>query len=162
MIRHRRTSLAPYLFIAPNILLVLIFAFYPLAYNLILSTQDWSLKGTQFAGLDNYIKILQDAVFWDAVRNTLYYTIGVVPPTVILALIVAVGLNRPIGGRFALRSAYLLPNMISWVVVGLVWKWIFSAIRRYLLNPILKLGQKTKRHPEPAPVPAMVRQEVES
>jgi ABC-type sugar transport system permease subunit len=124
---RRRANWVPYLFIAPNILLVLIFSFYPLVYNFILSTQEWSLKGTKFVAFDNYVKLWQDSVFWTAVGNTIFFTFGVVPPTVVLALAIAIGLNRQIWGRLALRSAYLLPNMISWVVVGLIWKWLFSA-----------------------------------
>jgi len=124
---RRRANWVPYLFIAPNILLVLIFSFYPLVYNFILSTQEWSLKGTKFVAFDNYVKLWHDSVFWTAVGNTIFFTIGVVPPTVVLALAIAIGLNRQIWGRLALRSAYLLPNMISWVVVGLIWKWLFSA-----------------------------------
>ncbi len=134
---HPRRKLAPYLFVAPNILLVLTFAFYPLLYNVVLSFQDWRLEGWRFAGLGNYLKLWTDDVFGVAVRNTIYYTAGAVPPTVILALAVAVGLNRPFWGRLAIRSAYLLPNMISWVVVGLIWKWIFSA-HYGILNAFLK------------------------
>jgi len=64
----RRRKLAPYLFVAPNILLVLTFAFYPLVYNVVLSFQDWRLEGWRFVGLGNYLKLWTDDVFWVAVQ----------------------------------------------------------------------------------------------
>ncbi len=63
------------------------------------------------------------------------------------------------------RALHTLSANLIVLLVGLHlalhWKWIASATRRYLLNPVLSLGQKTKRRPEPALVPVMVRQEVE-
>jgi hypothetical protein len=72
----------------------------------------------------------------------------------------------PASRDFVWRALHSLSANLTVLTLGLHvalhWKWIFSAARRYLLNPILSLGGKTKHQPRPAPVPAMVRQEVES
>ena len=72
----------------------------------------------------------------------------------------------PASRDFVWRALHTLSADLTVLIVGLHvalhWKWIASTTRRYFLNPILNLGQKTKRHPGPASVPVMVRQEVES
>jgi ABC-type sugar transport system permease subunit len=93
------------------------------------SLHNWSILQveTPFVGLANYAGLLQDDRFWNALRNTLYYTIGAVPITTILALAVALGVNERIPASKLLRSAYFLPGISSLAVMGLVWT--------YLVNP---------------------------
>jgi multiple sugar transport system permease protein len=126
----------PYLFLLPQLLLVGLFALYPLLYNLLLSFKEEGMFPQGFVGLDQYVLILQDEIFWTALRNTLYYTLGTVPLTVGVSLIAAFGLNQPIRGKNILRTIYLFPNLISWVVAGLLWQWMYS--NNYgILNQVL-------------------------
>src|SRR5205814_9988725 len=99
-----------YLFIAPNLLLFLVFTLFTWGFLLFLSFNNWSLIGARsFIGLDNYSRALGDEVFWIALRNTAVYAILVVVPISALALLLAVLVtqNIPLVGVF--RSAYYLP-----------------------------------------------------
>jgi ABC-type sugar transport system permease subunit len=124
--RFNREFFTPYLFLLPQILLVGIFALYPLLYNLLLSFQDEGMFSRGFVGLDEYVEIFADPIFWIALRNTLYYTVGTVPLTAGLALLAAFGLNQSIRGQRILRAIYLAPYLISWVVCGVLWQWMYS------------------------------------
>lgn len=132
--------LAPYLFIAPNILVVLLFAIYPLVQNVLTSLTDSS---GGFAGLDNYTGMLSDEGFMSSLRNTLFYTILVVPVTVALSLLVAVGLNRIMPLKRTIRAAFLLPYLLSWSVSGLVWRQMFSTDNGIINSALSAVGLPT-------------------
>lgn len=141
--RRRRTGaprLAPYLFIAPNILVVLLFAIYPLVQNVLTSLTDG--QGS-FVGLDNYATMTSDEGFMSSVRNTLFYTILVVPVTVALSLLVALGLNRVMPLKRTIRAAFLLPYLLSWSVSGLVWRQMFSTDNGIINSILSALGLPT-------------------
>lgn len=124
--RHR-TLLAPYLFIAPNVAVITVFMFVPIVYAFYVSTTEWSLIGTpRFVGAENYQNLLVDEKFWQSLGHTLVYTIGTVPTSIALGLLVAVWLNRRLPGRTLLRSVYFVPVVISLVAVGLVAAWMFN------------------------------------
>jgi multiple sugar transport system permease protein len=116
----------PYLFLLPQLILVGTFSLYPFIYNLILSFQEFEFLGNRFVGLANYTQLFMDPVFQQTFRNTLVYSLGTVPLTTALALLAAVGLNQKIRGRFLFRTVYLFPNLVSWVVIGLIWQWMYS------------------------------------
>ncbi len=117
---------APHLFLLPQLVLVGAFSLYPFLYNILLSIEDFGLAGSRFVGLDNYRRLLSDPVFWVAMKNTAYYTLLTVPPTTALALLAAVGLNQRLRGMAFFRTLYLFPNLVSWVVIGLIWQWMYS------------------------------------
>jgi hypothetical protein len=86
---------AGYLFLLPNIIGFLIFVLGPALASLILSFYDWNLFNTpNFVGVGNYVKILHDNTFWQSLFNTIYFTIGSVPFSIVLSLILAVALNQ--------------------------------------------------------------------
>lgn len=132
-----KPRLAPYLFVLPNVAIVVALALYPFAYNLYLSTQRWRPGSSSFVGLENYLRLLGDPVFHQSVLNNLVYMAGVVPLTLILSLLVAIGLNEKIPARSALRSLYFLPYLFSWSVAGIIWRWIYSS-NYGILNIILE------------------------
>jgi multiple sugar transport system permease protein len=120
-----RPGIAPYLFIAPNILVVVLFAIYPLIQN-VLTSLTASGSFDDFVGVDNYVEMLSDEGFMASLKNTLFYTVLVVPVTVALSLLVAVGLNRVMPFKKTIRAAFLLPYLLSWSVSGLVWRQMFG------------------------------------
>ncbi|RGB70047.1 MULTISPECIES: carbohydrate ABC transporter permease [Oscillospiraceae] len=136
--RRKKISLIPYLFIAPNMILFLTFMIVPLFYTIYISLTKWNILGTPvFIGLENYQKLLTSKVFWRSVWNTVYYTLGTVPTSMVLALGLAVILNKRIPFRVFFRSALFIPVVISMVVTGILWSWIFNAdygILNYLLS----------------------------
>jgi ABC-type sugar transport system permease subunit len=79
-----------------------------------------------FVGLGNYVDMLQDQEFLRAFYNTGLYTVGTVPTSIALGLLVALGLNRRLPGRTLLRSIFFVPVIISLVAVALTAAWIFN------------------------------------
>lgn len=136
----KANRIAPYLFVLPNILVVLLFAIYPLVANFITSFTDGSVGNATFVGFDNYYNAAHDPSFWISLKNTLYYTVLLVPPTILLSLLIAIGLNRAIPMKNTIRAIYLLPYLLSWSVIGLIWRWIFSSNYGILNNILANFG----------------------
>jgi multiple sugar transport system permease protein len=117
----------PYLFIAPNVLVFSAFIFLPLLGAVYVSFHRWTLIGVpEFIGLGNYIRIPQDPQFWQALGNTLLYTILTVPASMALGLLVAMGLNRDLPARALLRSLFFVPLVVSGVATGVTAAWLFN------------------------------------
>lgn len=126
-LRRNQKLLAPYLFIAPNVTVIAVFMFVPIVFAFYMSLTEWSLIGTpRFVGIDNYRELAVDPQFWQALYHTILYTLGTVPVSIALGLLVAVWLNRKLPGRTLLRSIYFVPVIISLVAVGLVAAWMFN------------------------------------
>jgi multiple sugar transport system permease protein len=133
--------LLPYLFITPNLIVFIAFMFIPIVFALYVSLTQWTLIGaSQFIGFDNYVKMLGEGQFWEALRNTAVYTLGVVPTSMVLGLAAAVLLNRKLPARTFLRSVYFMPVVISGVAVALIGEWMFND-QYGIINAVLgKLG----------------------
>lgn len=124
---RNQKRLVPYVFIAPNMIVFTVFVFVPILFAFYISLNEWSLIGTpQFVGLGNYVEMLGDGQFWRALYNTLVYTIGTVPGSIALGLVVAIGLNRKLPGLALLRSLFFVPVVISLVAVALIASWMFN------------------------------------
>jgi alpha-1,4-digalacturonate transport system permease protein len=147
--RQRRGKLtgrriAPYLFLIPNMTVFGLFTIWPAINGFRISLYD-SNNGRTFeaVGFKNYRRIVDDPRFSDVVRNTLTFVIAYVAVVTILATILAMLLDAQRRGRGPLRAAYFLPVVISPVVVGLVWSWMFTR-RTGIVNSVLEdigLGQ---------------------
>jgi len=87
----------------------------------------------------NYIKALTDPDFHLAMRNTIYYGLVTVPGQMIIAMIVAVLLDRKLKGRVIYRALYFLPVVTSWVVVSFIFKYLYNqqGLSNYILNDLL-------------------------
>ncbi|MEJ3653219.1 sugar ABC transporter permease [Actinomycetes bacterium KLBMP 9759] len=127
--RRRHPQLAaPWLFIAPSLALFTVFAFAPIAISVVLSFQDVAVfGGGRFTGVDNYTEAVTTPLFWTSVQNTVVFTLGTVPTSTAIGLLLAVLLNRRLPGRGLIRGLYFLPMVVSGVAVSLVMAWIFNA-----------------------------------
>ena len=113
--------------IAPAVLLVVAFTFYPYIYALWSSIRVVSpLLPPAFAGLKNYKAVITSIYFLRAVRNTLIFTAASVPITVLLGLLTASLLNRRFFGDVALKALVLLPWAIPISISGVVWRGFFN------------------------------------
>lgn len=133
-----RDTIAAGLFLAPALILLGVFLFYPIAYLLYLSftTGSFTVSGIQWVGGRNYLRLFTDADFWQVIGNTIYFTIATVIPTIVIPLGLAVLLNRSIALRGLLRAAYFIPSITSLVAVGLAFRWLFQTdgpINNFLL-----------------------------
>jgi multiple sugar transport system permease protein len=117
------------LFLGPNLILFLIFTAFPILYGLALSFVHWNvLEPWSFVGMANYERFFTgDRLAGKVLWNTLYFTLGVLPPSMILSLLFAILLNQKIRGLGFWRGIYYLPMVTSAVAIGVVWKWVLSA-----------------------------------
>src|SRR5690625_2848096 len=111
--------LAGWLFIAPNLLGVLLFTFIPLASVVALSFTEWNLvsgfEGIEFVGLDNFWFVLQDPTFWRSLLITIAYAGVAVPLTLVVGLALSMALNRDLPGRGCCAPASSSPtSSTSW------------------------------------------------
>ena len=134
-----------FVFIAPALLLFLIFIFVPLFASLYLSfTQYNVLHPPQWVGLENFRQLLfHDPRFWKAFRNTVCYVVGVVPIGISTALLLAAALEELARGKQLFKVLYFIPTVTSVVAIAAVWKWLFAGEKFGLINyGLIRLGLK--------------------
>lgn len=125
---QRKKTLIAYSFIAPNFIGFFILTFLPIMFSFVLSVCEWDAGNTSqitFVGLSNFARMAKDSTFKISFKNTIYYTIGVVPATLILSLLLAMLMNCQIKGRTFFRSVVFFPYVASLVAVGVVWNALF-------------------------------------
>ena len=138
-VRAQRGSAAP--FVLPNLLLCLVFLFYPLVLAFVISERHQETLGQPYdVGFDNYLTLVRDPVFWEALRNTAVFTLGTVPVGMALGLAVAVLLNGVLPGRTLYRSIIFLPLVISGVATGVLGSWIFDQYNGFVNRALAALG----------------------
>ena len=125
---RRRNRLAPYVFVAPFVLLFAAFGVYPMAFTLRLSFTDWRGSGAaSWVGLDNYTYLLTNPAFWSSLGNSAVLWLLVIPTQLVIALVAAVLLDS---GRTRLRSfyrvAFLVPFVTPLVAVAQIWVVVFD------------------------------------
>lgn len=113
-----------YLFILPSFIHLFVFLFIPILFSLYLSFRDWNgpnLQNAPFIGLENYRFLMDDWSFWNAMRNTAYYTLVSVPLGMAASLLVAVVMNQKLKGVNIFRTLFFMPVISSWVAVSIIW-----------------------------------------
>lgn len=125
---RRRRLLTAYAFMLPSLVIMALFMFYPLIRAAWLSLTNYSFFGTsQFIGLGNYTKLVHDAQFWNDLGNTAYYAAVTTPVSIVLALGLALLLNRRgLPGRGILRAAIFLPAVVSLAVAAIPFRLMFT------------------------------------
>ncbi|MFD3400151.1 carbohydrate ABC transporter permease [Kribbella sp. NPDC058693] len=132
---ERAKARAGWLLLAPSLVHSVIFIAIPGVMAVYLSFTNARVAGQgDWIGLKNYLDLFQDAQFLNAVKNTLLYTIAVVPVAMALSLAVALGLNQKIPARGLFRTLFYIPVVTSTVAVAAVWLWIY--------NPAAGLGNQ--------------------
>ncbi len=115
-----------FIFSLPAVLLFAVFAAYPILQTFYFSFTEYNLaQPPSFVGLQNYETILTTPIFLNTVRFTFEYALFTYIPVLILALILAMGLNARIPLRGMLRMVNFIPVVISWVIVSVIWKLLF-------------------------------------
>jgi len=142
--RKRNDNLFTILMILPAGLIMAVVTVYPLIRSLIISMLHWDLKKPElihpFVFLENYKYVLSDPTFWQSAKATGFYVLGAVSLNIILALAIALLLNREFVGRNMVRMLALLPWAIPGVVNGIMWKWILNPSYGALNGLLLQLG----------------------
>ena len=120
-----------------------IFMGFPILYGLILGFFQWSLvdlkNAPAFVGLHNFKTLFQNPQFWSSMKTTLIFVVSVIFVQLLLGMVIALLLEKNLPGIRFFRSIFMLPVMISPVVVGVIWKYIYDAnfgMLNYLLGLI--------------------------
>lgn len=140
--RKRKQTLIAYSFILPNLAGFFIFTFVPIVFSIILSFCEWnSGSEIKFVGLDNYITMFtRDSSFWNALKNTIYYTAVTVPVTMAISLFLAILLNQKLKGIVFFRSVIFFPYVASLVAVAVVWMALFNPDKGPVNGLLMALG----------------------
>lgn len=122
-----RRTLFPYLILLPTLIFLFLFTYYPLFQSAMGSLFDSRLSSDAppFVGLQNYLRLIQDSVFWRALLNNLAYILMTVVPGIILALLLAVALWENTSLNRWLRTAFFFPMIIPLVSAATLWLFIF-------------------------------------
>jgi multiple sugar transport system permease protein len=136
--KKRAEILTGYTFMAPALIILIVFMIVPLVVALYFSFTNWNgvrplntENAYEFVGLQNYNTLLVSgrrvSEFYTALKNTVYYVLGVVPTQTIIALVLAVILNqRWLRGRGFFRTAFYFPSITSSVVISLIFVFLFT------------------------------------
>ena len=127
--REKSELLWGWLFILPTVIGLIILNIIPIIqtiYQSFFKTGDFR-KGNIFVGIENYSKVFGDAEVWQSLINTLKYAIVEVPFSIVIALVLAVLLNRKMKGRSVYRTIIFLPMVAAPAAVAMVWRWLFNS-----------------------------------
>jgi len=136
-----RESLVGWGFVAPNLVLMAVFLFLPILWALQLSFQDTQGFGTpEWVGLDNFVTLVTDPVFWQSFGNTVLFTILTVPIDMAAGLGLAVLLNSALPARGVFRTIIVMPMVISGVASGMIAVIIFYQSNGIINKTLVALG----------------------
>lgn len=140
--RRDRKALSGLGFLAPFLVLYILFLFGPSLYGFVMSFFNASLvKGglSSFAGLGNYAEAFSTPEFWSALWHTVWFTILTTPPLVVLALVLALLADRLVRGRWFFRLVFFAPYVLPSAVVALIWVWLYTPDLGLLNDWVAKL-----------------------
>ena len=141
--RRRRLALEPWLYAAPAIVLIATIMLLPLVIGISYAFRDIILLNPfsgGFVGLDHFRELRSDASFWNALHNTLVWTVVSVVLQFLFGLFLALLLNRPFPGRSIVQALVFLPWAVPSFLSGLNWAWLFNPLVGPLPHWAVALG----------------------
>ncbi|ACZ41320.1 binding-protein-dependent transport systems inner membrane component [Thermobaculum terrenum ATCC BAA-798] len=127
----RRQARVAWLFLIPTLLVVAIVAAWPMIQVVWLSLTNAQLLSPtppKFIGLDNYVRLIHDSIWWHTVWNTVLFTVITVTFEFVLGMVIALVVNSQFKARGFMRAAMLVPWAIPTVVSAMMWKWMYNDI----------------------------------
>ena len=139
--RKRDERVAAYIFVAPAVILLIAFLVVPMIYTVYFSGFKYQIMrpdAMKCIGFENYQKLFSDKNFWLALKNTVYFTVIVVPCQCVLALALALLVSKKFRGVAVFRTMYFAPQLTSMVVISVLWSVLYNANPNTgLINSIL-------------------------
>ena len=124
-------ALTPYMFIAPAVIVMVAGLVYPVIDALYLSFHDWKIgtdfEDAEYVGLSNFQRMFTDPDVWESIWVTFRFGFWTITIEMVLGISLALLLEKPIRGASLFRTIFILPLMVSPVVVGLIWRYLFDA-----------------------------------
>lgn len=132
---------------APAAILLAAFLIVPIIYTVYYSFFKYQVirpDAISFSGIANYVKLFQDGNFWQALKNTIYFTVLVVPLQCVLALALAMLVSSKTRGVAVFRTMYFSPQVTSMVVIAILWTILYNSnANTGLINAFLSnIGMK--------------------
>lgn len=127
--RQKSEFLWGWIFILPTMIGLAVLNFYPMIATVKQSfykTGDFG-KGNIYVGLENYNRVFGDTEVWQSLLNTVKYAVIEVPFSIIIALLLAVLLNKKLKGRDTFRTIFFLPMVVAPAAIAMVWKWLYNS-----------------------------------
>jgi raffinose/stachyose/melibiose transport system permease protein len=122
----------------PALIIYAVFAIYPILQSFYYSLVEWNgFSDKTFIGMDNYVKLFQDPLFWNSAKNNIFIVIASVIGQVPIALFIALLLNRKLKGVKIFRTIGFLPVVLSTVVISLTWNLIYNT-KDGMINELLR------------------------
>lgn len=111
----------------PSLLVFTLYRFIPLGWNFVLSFQEWNfVSAPQGVGFEQYERMLGDDVFWQSLFNMAIYFFGATPISILVALGIAILVNKPILFRNGYRAITFLPYPMTPVAIAMIWRWLYN------------------------------------
>lgn len=117
-----------WLLLTPAMILLIAFTHYPMVVTVFHSffSKGTIIRPSHFVGLANYDMLINDPIFWKVLTNNGWFALGTIPTSIILAIIMALFVNRAIPGRALIRMAYFTPTMLPMIAVANIWLFFYT------------------------------------
>ncbi len=144
--KHARDNLTAYTFLAPFLIIFLVFLAFPVGYSFYLAVHEkppespYAFSDLDFVGFAQFSRLFQDTEFWWSILMTLYYAALIIPSGIAASLALALLLNNRLRGVGIYRSAFFMPYVLDMLVVGIVWTLIYSPGQGILVRILEGIG----------------------
>ena len=135
---NRADNISGYVFISVAMIIFIMFTLYPVISAVITSLQKYKPFGSEWAALNNYVDAMKSPLFWKSIKNTVLYTIIVVPCSLLISFIISIMIlpfSRKLQSVF--KALYYLPGIASGVAIAVVWLWLYDSSPSGIFNRIL-------------------------
>ena len=135
---NRADNISGYLFIGVAMIIFIMFTLYPVISAVITSLQKYKPFGSEWVALNNYVDAMKSSLFWKSIKNTVLYTIIVVPCSLLISFIISIMIlpfSRKLQSVF--KALYYLPGIASGVAIAVVWLWLYDSAPSGIFNRIL-------------------------
>lgn len=135
---NRADNISVYLFIGVAMIIFILFTLYPVISAVITSLQKYKPFGSEWVALDNYLEAVKSSLFWKSIKNTVLYTIIVVPCSLLISFVISIMIlpfSRKLQSVF--KALYYLPGIASGVAIAVVWLWLYDSSPSGIFNRIL-------------------------
>ena len=134
----RADNISGWIFIAVAMIIFVMFTLYPVISAVITSLQKYKPFGSEWVGMKNYVDALQSSLFWKSIKNTVIYTVIVVPFSLLISFVISL-MILPFSKKLqsVFKALYYLPGIASGVAIAVVWLWLYDSSPSGIFNRIL-------------------------
>lgn len=126
----------------PSMAVISLFIIIPIIYSLYMSLHDWNIMYNikDFIGFDNYKEVFSDDRFWNALKNTVIYTVAYVPILVIASLLLAAFINEKFIGSGFFKSLFFIPAITSMAIIAIIFRFLLDGDIGYVSIMLRRMG----------------------